>query len=597
VAVESSVAPRARRLAVLLPLACGAASLAVWWQRWIDPAIDSGRELDVPARIAAGERIYRDLAYPYGPLAPWVNGAAVALFGRRFVALEAAGVALGAVVIFLLHRLVLRAGSRASALAAASLAAAVCTGNVPGIGFVLPYAFANLYALAGTLLAALGLVDGDGRRGPALLFLGSTVALLSRPEYGIAVIVIAVTAAARFPRDGPRAERSVFAALAASVIVSGGLWALSVRGLDSGRLMAGPLLFLHPPAEWKSLYRNVAGISTPLRTAGKVLLSSAALGGLALALLGWTRLSARCRTDRGRAAMRAAWWGAVLAATVAALAIDRAAHRDWKPMALDVLVPLPALAAGLAAGFFFRRRAEQARARFLLCAVAVLWSARVAFSMTLGFRMFPYHGPALPAAIGVLAFASIDLLGGFAAEPAELRRNASAAFVALAAFYLLRMAGMAARNPARPVRTAAGTLRLGGERASAVLETIRFLRSSGASAVASFPEAGFFSFVTGIPDPLREEQVLPGSLGPGEEAEIVARLRSRHPAVLVMNRPTLEFGRANAVFGRDYAREIFRTIETDYECRFSNLPDGCSTPVGAPAFFVHGYVPKKKGAS
>src|ERR1700730_13164960 len=60
-------APAAAVAAVAVVLA-GGASAAVSWQCWINPFIDSGRELDVAARLAAGERLYRDVDFYYGPL-------------------------------------------------------------------------------------------------------------------------------------------------------------------------------------------------------------------------------------------------------------------------------------------------------------------------------------------------------------------------------------------------------------------------------------------------------------------------------------------------------------------------------------------------
>jgi hypothetical protein len=80
-------------------------------------------------------------------------------------------------------------------------------------------------------------------------------------------------------------------------------------------------------------------------------------------------------------------------------------------------------------------------------------------------------------------------------------------------------------------------------------------------------------------------------LTPAVEAEVVARIRSARPVVLIQNRPTPEFGEGKTGFGRDFAGEILRTVEADDECRFSTLADACSTPVGSGAFFIHGYVP------
>jgi hypothetical protein len=99
---ERGEQPRRRWEWLALPALAAAASALLSWNRWIRPFVDGSRELQVPARLAAGERLYRDVAYYYGPAAPWVNGAAVEVFGRRFAVLELAGGAAAAVLFLAL---------------------------------------------------------------------------------------------------------------------------------------------------------------------------------------------------------------------------------------------------------------------------------------------------------------------------------------------------------------------------------------------------------------------------------------------------------------------------------------------------------------
>src|SRR4051812_35833657 len=124
--------------AVLPPLLAGVLSLAVSWQRWIDPFIDSGRELIVPARLAAGERLYLDVAYNYGPAAPWIESVALRLFGHRFVVLEGVCLLLTAALLALAFRLVRRAGGELAAVVATTSTAALCLGAPFGGAFVFP---------------------------------------------------------------------------------------------------------------------------------------------------------------------------------------------------------------------------------------------------------------------------------------------------------------------------------------------------------------------------------------------------------------------------------------------------------------------------
>ncbi len=112
-------ADRAGLVSFLLPLLAAAASLAATWKCWINPLVDSGRELDVPFRLAQGERLYRDVTYYYGPLGPWINAAALRLFGARWLVLEIVCAALALCIFVLMFRITRRAGSVLSAWRAA----------------------------------------------------------------------------------------------------------------------------------------------------------------------------------------------------------------------------------------------------------------------------------------------------------------------------------------------------------------------------------------------------------------------------------------------------------------------------------------------
>src|SRR5438445_5034294 len=110
--------PGGRVAGILVTALAGALSAWASWRTWILPFVDSSREMNVPARLVDGERIYRDVVYYYGPAGPWANAAAIAAFGRRFVALEVAGLVAAAILFASLAYLSSRAGSRLSAIAA-----------------------------------------------------------------------------------------------------------------------------------------------------------------------------------------------------------------------------------------------------------------------------------------------------------------------------------------------------------------------------------------------------------------------------------------------------------------------------------------------
>jgi hypothetical protein len=89
---------------------------------------------------------------------------------------------------------------------------------------------------------------------------------------------------------------------------------------------------------------------------------------------------------------------------------------------------------------------------------------------------------------------------------------------------------------------------------------------------------------------MREEEIFPGVLGGGREAEATARLLASHPRfVLLANRPTPEFG-ARA-FGNDYATSLWSAVEDHYSlaAAFGNAAEGA--PVGGRRFFIRVYEP------
>ena len=171
-----------------------------------------------------------------------------------------------------------------------------------------------------------------------------------------------------------------------------------------------------------------------------------------------------------------------------------------------------------------------------------------------------------------------------------MRRNLALVFAALALAALMRLARW--DRPARfeEVRTAAGTLRLPQRQAGPVSASVRYLeaRARPGDELATFPEAGFFNFVTGLPNPLQQDQVLPGHLDPAAEAQVSARLLRRGPRfVLLVNQPTAAFGVAS--FGKDYAAELWRAVLTHYQPVAAFGDPDPSAPIGAGPFFVRIY--------
>ena len=79
--------------------------LAISWFKWGDAIVDTGRELYVPARLAAGKVLYRDIFYLYGPLSPYLNAFLYKVFGVRILSLVLGGIAVTGCAAWLLYKI------------------------------------------------------------------------------------------------------------------------------------------------------------------------------------------------------------------------------------------------------------------------------------------------------------------------------------------------------------------------------------------------------------------------------------------------------------------------------------------------------------
>jgi hypothetical protein len=509
--------------------------------------------MDVPARLAAGERLYRDVTYNYGPAGPWLNALALRTFGHRWAVLEAVGILLAAAILALLYRLTRRAGSPLSALVATTLAAAFCLGAPHGGAFVFPYSFANLYALAGSLLALLGY--GSERRGaPFIAALGLALALAARPEIGAATALLLLAAGVRSRVDHrPGLRKTVLIVLGAGAAAAA-LYGAAFAGIP-WRILEREVPFLHLaslPPEWKHYYRGAAGLLHPWMAA-RTLAAGLALDALLLAACAWIAASRRVAA--------AVIVLTALAAVLAAWALFVSGN-ELPPL----LFPLPLIAPLAAAAVFLRKPfGPRERDRFLLFALAAVAASRVLLHLRLGAEMSPFAAPALPCALAAAAILGLDIPARRFRDPAAYRRPLAAALLLLGGLFLVQIARAGADPRLGRLDTPAGALRLPAGEAAAVAGTLRFLaeRTRPGDPLASFPEGGFFNFVSGLRNPLRETLILPGVIDAAGEAAVVARIdRERPPFLLLCHRPTAEFG--TGPFGKGYAVGLWAEVEKRY---------------------------------
>lgn len=163
-----------------------AVALLQSWQRWLDPIVDTGRDLYIPEQLARGAKLYRDLRYQYPPLAPYL----LALMpGRSLAAYTMFGIAQSAVVAAALWMSLRRHAIAAAVAALFFVALSMCGGTM--WNFIFPYSYA---ATIGMMFLTIALAATVNERIPLAL----TALLLAswcKVEYAIAVALIVIVLA------------------------------------------------------------------------------------------------------------------------------------------------------------------------------------------------------------------------------------------------------------------------------------------------------------------------------------------------------------------------------------------------------------------
>jgi hypothetical protein len=167
------------------------------WAHWGDFQIDCGREIYVPTAILQGKVLFRDIWYPYGPLAPYVKAALFGIFGIHLNVLYLFGLALAigsALMIFEIGRR-LSLGTTAGLVAPLVL---LSQGFHPFIfNLIFPYSYAaSLGCFLGLACLYFVLLHANTRRTWHLIeaALLACLAVLSKPEFGFACLVLLVFA-------------------------------------------------------------------------------------------------------------------------------------------------------------------------------------------------------------------------------------------------------------------------------------------------------------------------------------------------------------------------------------------------------------------
>ncbi len=517
------------------------------WLRWASFHGDLSREWTLPMRLAAGERLWKDVGYYYGPLAPYAVAGAFRLFGASVATYVGFGLLAAAGTL----AAILASGRRFLGPVASAGAAAVAVGVLafaPENGtFVAPYAMAALLSIG--LAWGAFLLAASGRVG--LAGVAGALALLAKPEAAPALLGAALATGA---------WRAGIRLLATAALLASSVYAVAMAGIPVAELVSyGPLRHFSMPPEFRELYLRVSGLHPALlaRGAGGLVAGSALLAGWSLLATGL--VSRRTRLGFAGGAL----FVAGLLANVIALG---------EPMVTTGVRGLPLLlgVAGFVAFDDLRRGDASARLPLAAALLALFFVWKTAFWTV---PVFPYAPLAAVSSLPAVAW----LLGMRIPRAVDSSDRTRAAFLAvvpllLAPLLFLPRLVLFYRAPRTEVAGPAGRWLPPGEEGELFEKLVAHLTKAGVKDrdLVVLPEAGALGFLLEVRSPLRFEHVIPGCVDARVDADLAEDLDSKRPTwVVFVSRPTPEYG--PAAFGSDYGREIAARLARDYaiEARYS----------------------------
>ncbi len=572
--------------------------LAVSWERWGNPLIDCGREMNLPLRLARGEMLYSDVRHLYGPLSPYLHAALYRLFGPGLTVLYADGIvcAIAAIVLvyWLGRRIMPPRPAGAAALAVMWLCAFKPAGN-----YIFPYSY---NALHGTVLGLLTLVllvwalATQARTAFAIAGLGAGLALAAKTEMGLAALTAGIVAAV--VSGYPAARRTsghVAAFLFPALGLAAAIYAWFAAEIGWKALADDNFLFLYNvPAGLAHYNAWISGFDHPLRSVGRMLLAAVKLGTLAAVLAAISLVVTRRRmgSPAGASPLRL-----IAGAAVLLLLLAFTTGLDWDkgpylamPLVLGGLLAavVPRLRHGLAQDTITRLKT---RTLVVFAAYALASLARMMLHVRSGGA---YGSYLLPLSVVLFTYVWHEPFGDWLERRGSGRLGASIAVWLIIADAVATGGLLAYRYRTRyqtEIRTSRGTMVAEQDVGQAWREAIHFIatRTAPAAPVAVLPEGTSLDFLTDRRNPLREEITTPGLIEGRFEWEAIARLAaSRAPLVLLTNRPTSEFGAP--VFGRDYAVALMRWVEEHYDlCAVFGPVKRPGLQIGDRPFFIRAY--------
>ncbi len=574
-----------RRAVALLLLAYGLLLLGMW-QRWTQPLIDHGREMNLPARLAAGETLYQDVQFLYGPFAPYFNAALYRIFGIHLNVLHTAGAVVGALILLLLYWLARQLMTAPQACAVAALALVTCALKSTG-NYVQPYAYAALYGLLFSLSSLACLIRFTQTKhwqwmcGAGLC---AGLSVISKPELALGALAAAGWAWLALSWEARRAQwRDGFAfAFPVLLVVSVAFgWILSHV---SWRVLLADnhILFTAMPPQLVYFNLHVSGLA---RWPQSLWFTAAGVPMLALWFGGCLTLAALFTRERTALRNGLLWLAASGLMLFAAFKFLHVAQ-SVTPFASAVLL-LPCVAIGCA--WQWRKQADAQTDLLLLYAVFACCG------ILRSFLNVTATGPYTPFFLPLVLIVYLHLL--FNVLPRWL--NAGAAYQSVAVTLIVLLAiGMGVnsvkllhRQKTFALHSPRGSLWVEAEFGEPMAAALNYVaaHTRPEDEVLCLPMATTLNFLSARRQPFFYEILHPGFLTGAQEQAAIAELeRRRVPLILLANMDTSEF--RDRTFGRDYNQALWQWIEANYQpvARF-DMKASELAKWGDRAFFIQAY--------
>jgi 4-amino-4-deoxy-L-arabinose transferase-like glycosyltransferase len=611
--------------------------LAVSWERWGNPLVDCGREMNQPLRLSNGEMLYSDVRHIYGPISPYLNAGLYDLFDPSLNVLYANGIVTALIIIALVYWLGRQLMGRAAATAATLSVMWICAFKQAG-NYILPYSYAALHGcalglatLALTVKWLLDVKSGDratsgGRQGPerasstlwlviAGIVAGATV--LAKTEMGFAAVATGIIATILAHHQQP-GRALWFASLfgGAALLVVGSVYGLIAMKVGWSTLLNESFLSLQNlPPELVYFNKRMSGADQPWLSFAQMISAAIRVAGLALFMACLTLLVERHKSprrneklavserevpDAGRISYSLLWVLLTLSVLIFLFA-PTAGNLQWdKGPYLAMPVLLLSLLVWMLLRYHKQTKAKDPSAAHTLVlsvtsVFALLSLARVILRVRSGGA---YSSYLLPASVILFTFCWTQVFPMFIRNR-RARPIARTLVLSLIFTWVTTTAGVVAHryrtNNTYPITTPKGRIIAIPELGIAFDEAIRFINEETQpdDAVAVLPEGTSLNFFTDRPNPLREEITTPGYLNPADETRAIEQLSEADTRwVLLANRATPEFGKP--IFGRDYCQTLMGWIEKNFEQRAIFGPDhDPDLQIGGRTFFIRAYERKK----